>query len=131
MAIQTSAVGRASAVLTTGEVFGADLDLRASLDGKVAVAFSFTIGSLTSATVNVYAGATANPTTPLVVNGVVQTESLTGSIDKTYVFDCAGARYFRISVTGVGTVTSSLCEYTYEINDYETTSKQDGNVRVG
>lgn len=130
MATAGSATGRAAAILTTGEVFGADCDLSAAMDGRVTVDFSLTIGSLTSVTVKAYAGNAATPTDPLVINGKLMQWSLTGDTEGAYVFDVPGCRYFRLSVQGVGTVTSSTCNFTYRYNDYETTYKADGTTRI-
>ena len=131
MATAASVTGRASAILTTGVVYGADCDLSDSLDGMVAVDFSFTIGSLTNVTLRFYAGPAANPTDPLYVNGIKQEYVLTASTEGCFVVPVAGARYFRASVQGSGTVTSSLCAYNYLYNDYETTSRKDGQIVVG
>jgi len=131
MAVASSSAGRTAAVLTNGEVFGSDCDLQASLDGKVCVDLSFTIGNLTSVTLAAYAGPAATPTDALYINGVRQTMSLTASAEGCFVFECPGARYFRVSLTGVGDFTNSTAAFTYRYLDYETTSKQDGEVRVG
>ena len=131
MATAGSATGRAAAILTTGEVFGADCDMSAALDGKVTVDFSLTIGSLTSVTVKAYAGNAATPTDVLYVNGVKQQFSLTGSTEAAMVFDVPGCSVFRLSVQGVGTVTSSTCNFTYRYNDYETTTRSAGEIKIG
>jgi len=132
MATAGSVTGRASAILTTGEVYGADCDLSAALDGKVTVDFSLTIGSLTSVTVKAYAGSAATPTDAVYTNaGLKYQQSLTGNTECAMTFDVPGCRYFRISVQGVGTVTNSLCAFTYRYNDYETTTRTAGQIRVG
>jgi hypothetical protein len=131
MAVASSSTGRTAAVLTNAEVFGADCDLQASLDGEVAVDFSFTLGNLASLTVVAYAGPAATPTDALYAGGVKQAFSLTASTEGCFVFNAAGARYFRLGVTGVGDFTDSSCAYTYRYLDYETSSKQDGEVRIG
>ena len=131
MATAANAAGRTSAILTTGEVFGSDCDMSDALDGFVAVDFSLTIGSLTSCTLRLYAGGAATPTDPLYVSGIKQEYVFTGDTAGTFVVPVAGARYFRASVQGAGTVTSSLCDFTYRYLDYETTSRKDGQIVVG
>ena len=131
MATATSLVGRAAAVLTNGTVYGADCDLSDSLDGKLSVDLTFTLDTLTSVTLICCAGNAANPTDPLWVNGQLQTISLTGNTEAAMVFDCGGYRYARLSALGVGAVGASSLAYTYYYNDYEGTTKVDGEVRVG
>jgi len=131
MATAGSAAGRTAAILTTGEVFGTDCDLSASLDGKCTVDFSFTLGSLTSVTVKAYAGSAATPTDQVYLNGLKAEYSFTANTEAALVFDVPGCRYFRISVQGVGTVTSSECAFVYRYNDYETTSRTAGEIRIG
>jgi len=131
MATAGSATGRAAAILTTGEVFGADCDMSAALDGRVTVDFSFTIGSLDSVTVTAYAGNAATPTDVLYVNGVLQQISLTGDTEAALVYDAPGCSVFRLSVQGVGTVTDSSCDFTYRFNDYETTTRAAGEIQIG
>jgi hypothetical protein len=130
MATAGSATGRAAAILTTGEVFGADCAMTAAMSGRVTVDFSLTIGSLTSVTVKAYAGNAATPTDILYVNGVKQQFSLTGDTEAALVFECPGCAVFRLSVQGVGTVTSSTCNFTYRYQDYMTTALTDGTQRI-
>jgi len=131
MATAASVEGRAAAVLTNSEVFGADCDVSDSLDGKVALDLSFTLGSLTSGVVRLYAGPAATPTDPLYINGVKQEYTLTGDTEMCAVVDCAGAAVFRASIEGVGTVGGSSAAFDYLYNDYEGSSRKDGNIVVG
>lgn len=131
MATAGAVVGRAAAVLTTGEVFGADCDVSDSLNGFVAVDFSLTIASLTSATVRLYAGTAATPTDVLYVNGVKQEYVFTGDTEAALVVPVAGMRYFRASIQGAGTVTASSANFTYRYLDYESTTRKGGELVVG
>lgn len=130
MAIETSAAGRTAAILTTGEVFGSDFDMRQTLNGKVTIDLSFTIGSLTSCTWTVYAGSAATPTDALWINGQKMTGSLTASTEAQIVVEAPGCRYLRMSLTGVGTVTSSEAAFVYRYLDYQTESQADGAGRI-
>jgi len=130
MATAGSSAGRTAAILTNAEVFGTDCDLSSSLDGRVTVDFSLTIGSLTSCTVKAYAGSAATPTDLLYQNGLAQTYSFTGSVEAALAFNVPGCRYFRISVEGVGTATNSTCNFTYRYQDYQTTIQADGAERI-
>lgn len=110
-----SMVGRASAVLTTGEVAGNALHLWNNVhDSQVTVDLSFTIGSLTNVTVKFYASMDGTTYDQINVNGSNLQEVLTASSERCYVMPpLSGWKYFRVSVQGSGTVTSSLCDYTY------------------
>ena len=72
MSTTASAVGRAAAILTNGEVFGADLDLQNAINQEGTVDFTFTLGLLTNCVLRFYAGPTASPTDMLYLDGVKQ-----------------------------------------------------------
>jgi hypothetical protein len=111
-----SKVGRASAVLTTGEVAGSALDLDLCKNKQVIVDLSFTLGSLTNITARFYGsmdGTTYDLLAELAVPGT-STVVLTASTERMYVMSpLPGVKWFRVSVQGSGTVTSSLCDFTY------------------
>ncbi len=125
-----SLVGRAAAILTNGEVFGADLDLHGALNQEGTVDFSFTIGSLTNCILRFYAGPSAAPTNPLHLDGIKQEYTITATSSGSFAFRCPGSRYFRASVEGTGTVTDSSASFTYRYNDFLSGTLVDGNERI-
>jgi hypothetical protein len=130
MATVANATGRAAAILTTGEVFGTALDMANTVDGRVTVDLTFTIGSLTNVIVKFYGSADDITYDPL-ANGIAQlTETLTASAERMYVISAPGVRYFKASVQGTGTVTSSTCAYVYRYQPYLTTSNLDVASRI-
>lgn len=130
MATVTNATGRAAAILTTGEVFGTALDMANTVDGRVTVDLTFTIGSLTNVIVKFYGSADDITYDPLANGIAVLTETLTASAERMYVISAPGVRYFKASVQGTGTVTSSTCAYVYRYQPYLTTSNLDGAARI-
>lgn len=130
MATVTSATGRAAAILTTGEVFGTALDLANTVDGRVTVDLTFTIGSLTNVIVKFYGSADDVTYDPLANGIAVLTETLTASAERMYVISAPGVRYFKCSVQGTGTVTSSSCAFVYRYQPYLTTANLDGASRI-
>jgi hypothetical protein len=110
-----SAVARAAAILTTGEVAGSAFDLNNAFNSQVTVDLSFTIGSLTNVIVRFYASMDGVTYDPIVVNGgTIMTETLTASAERCYVVPAlSGWKQFRISLQGTGTTTSSTANATY------------------
>lgn len=107
-------IGRAAAILTTAEVAGASLDLNTTYASQVTVDFAFTIGSLTNVTVRFYASMDGSTFVPVAANGAVVSETVTASATRVYAMPhLSGWKFFRASVQGSGTVTSSSCAYTY------------------
>lgn len=108
--------GRASAVLTTGEVAGAALDLDNVKNKQPVVDLSFTLGMLTNITARFYGsidGTTYDLLAELSVPGT-STVVLTASTERLYIMPpLPGIKWFRVSVQGSGTVTDSLCAFTY------------------
>lgn len=107
-------VGRASAVLTTGEVSGASLLLDNVWGGEVNTQFSFTLGMLTNVTLRAYVSMDASTWFPLAdddgsVWSQVPTADRTGSV----VHHCGGWKYFKLTAQGSGTVTNSLLAFTH------------------
>jgi hypothetical protein len=109
-------LGRASAVLTTGEVAGAALDLELAKDKRVIVDLSFTLGMLTNATARFYGsmdGTTYDLIGDLAVPGT-SSVVLTANTERLYTMPpLFGVKWFRVSLQGSGTVTSSLADFTY------------------
>lgn len=110
-----SVVARAAAILTTGEVAAATLDLNETHDYQVSVQLDFTKGSLTSAAVKHYVSADGATWYPLYdAAGNAATESLSADGTRCYVFpSLAGWKSFRTTIQGSGTVTSSSATIVY------------------
>lgn len=107
-------VGRASAVLTTGEVSGASLLLDNVWGGEVTTQFSFTLGMLTDVTLRAYVSMDASTWFALADDdgsawSQVPTATRTGAV----VHHCAGWKYFKLTAQGSGTVTNSLLDFTH------------------
>jgi len=117
--IYLSPLGRAAAILTTGEVAGASFDLEKAQGGAVSVDFSFTLGSLTNVVVRAYVSQDASTWDPIPFDGAsvgTPALTLTASTDcclRPAGGACPGWKWFRISVQGTGTTTSSSCTFTY------------------
>lgn len=108
--------GRTAAILTTGEVAGTALDLNNAHESHCTVGLSFTIGSLTNITVRFYASMDGTTYDPIYVNGATIAEVLTASAERCYVMPALpGWKFFRVSVQGSGTTTSSTCNFAYRM----------------
>lgn len=107
-------VGRAAAILTTGEVAGATMDLNEAWGSKVSCQLDFTIGSLTNVTVRFYASMDGTNWYPIAAGSALMSEVVTASAVRCYVpAPLVGWKFFRASVQGSGTVTSSSATLTY------------------
>jgi hypothetical protein len=108
-------LARASAVLTTGEVAATRIDLNEAWGGRVVVDLDFTIGSLTNVIVRFYGSMDGTTYKPIAADtGAVATETITATATRLYpMSNLTGVKFFRVSVQGTGTVTSSLCAITY------------------
>ena len=108
-------VGRASAILTTLEVAGNALKLERCKDKQITVDFSFTLGSLTNVTVYFYVSMDNSTYDPIYApDGSLLEQVLTADTEACWTLPrLAGWKWFRMSVKGSGTATSSLCDYTY------------------
>jgi len=109
-----SQVGRAAAILTTGEVAGTALSLAKCRDKRPVVDLSFTIGSLTNVIVRFYASQDGTTYTPVANGATVLTETLTATATRSYVLPpMYGKKFFRVTLQGTGTVTDSTANFTY------------------
>jgi hypothetical protein len=107
-------VGRASLVLTTGEVAGAAMKLANAHNAQVTVDLDFTIGSLTNVIARFYASMDGTTYDLIYDSGNATSLTLTGSDTVAVPMpSLAGYKFFRASVQGTGTVTSSLCAFNY------------------
>ncbi len=132
MATLSSSVGRAAAILTTGEVNATTIDLQTvTMDCAVTVEFLFTLGSLTNGIIRFYGSADNVTYYPIYIGVTAMTETLTADGNRLYVMPkLAGVRYLRPSVQGTGTVTSSSAAITYRYQPYMTASQTDGGQRI-
>lgn len=109
-----SQVGRAAAILTTGEVAGTALDLSVTKDHIVSVNIDFTIGSLTDCAFRFYASMDGTTYDLIYIGGVASTLTLSATDTVAVVMPVpAGYKFFRASAHGNGTVTSSSATITY------------------
>lgn len=111
-----SLVGRAAAILTTGEVAGTTLNLTTHNphESILAVDVAFTLGSLTNGIFRFYASMDGTNFDLIYVGGTASTITLTANGDLCVLLPgLAGYKYFRVSVQGTGTVTSSSAAVTY------------------
>lgn len=111
-----SQLGRAAAILTTGEVAGATLNLQTTKphESSLTVDIDFTVGSLTNGVFRFYASMDGTTFDLIYVGGTSSAVTLTA--DDTIAVtmpSLAGYKYFRASVQGNGTVTSSSAAFTY------------------
>lgn len=111
-----SLVGRAAAILTTSEVAGTTLNLLTSNihDAQLTVEITFTIGSLTNAIYKFYGSIDGTNFDLIYVGGTATTITLTASGEICVSMPpLSGYKYFRATVQGTGTVTSSTTAFTY------------------
>lgn len=113
-----SQLGRAAAILTTGEVAGTTLQLAQCKNKEVNVDFSFTLGSLTNVVVRAYASMDGSTFVQLTDDtGAPFARTETATCTRVYSLNnLAGFRSFRLTVQGTGTVTSSSCTFTYRFD---------------
>lgn len=105
---------RASVVLTTAEVAAARLDLNESFDSSVGVQIDFTKGSLTNGIFRAYVSMDGTTYYPLqTASGTASAFTYTADSTFAVTFQCQGWKYFRMTVQGTGTVTSSLAALSY------------------
>jgi len=110
-----SLAARAAAILTTAEVAATALDLNEAYASQVTVQLDFTIGSLTNVIVKFYVSMDGTNYYPVTADtGALMTETVTATGVRCYSpGNLAGWKYFRASVQGTGTVTSSSATLTY------------------
>lgn len=108
-------VARAAAILTTAEVAGSVLDLNESFGSLITVQLDFTLGSLTNVTLRFYVSMDGTNFYPVTADtGALMTEVVTATATRCYSpSNLAGWKYFRASIQGSGTVTSSSATLTY------------------
>lgn len=101
---KTKIVGRAAAILTTSAVASNTVQVGNTSDGNVLVYADFTKGSLTNVIINPQVSDDGTNWYDLTTPGAL---TLTADGAKAFSCPCGGAKYFRCTATGTGTVTSS------------------------
>jgi hypothetical protein len=112
MSILKEIAARAAAILTTGEVAAATLDLTKT-NGMVSVDYDFTIGSLTNVVLRWYVSADGTTWVPIEDSAGNVSKTVTATATRAVIFDCSGWKNFRASAQGTGTVTSSTLTLKY------------------
>lgn len=107
-------VARPAAILTTGEVAASRLDLNEAYASKVAVQLDFVLGSLTNGIFRYFVSMDGTTYYPIeAVGGGVISHTLTADGTKVVTLEAPGWKWFRTSLQGTGTVTSSTGTITY------------------
>lgn len=106
-------IARAAAILTTGEVAAAAVQLQNTHGAEVSVAIDFTLGSLTNCTFRFYGSVDGTNWDRLFVGGTASNVVLTASDDIAVLLSAPGYKFFRASAQGSGTTTSSSATITY------------------
>src|ERR1041384_3971031 len=104
-----SLAARAAAILTTGEVAAAALDLNEAFASQVTVQLDFTLGSLTNVIARFYVSMDGTNYYAVTADtGALMTETVTATATRCFPLgNLAGWKYFRATLQGTGTVTSS------------------------
>ena len=106
-------VARAALILTNSEVASSRLDLNETVDSTVGIQIDFTIGSLTNGIFAYFASADGTTYYPVETHGGgVVSHTLTATGTKLVTVQAPGMKWFRVGVTGTGTVTSSSATVT-------------------
>lgn len=109
-----STVSRAAAILTTGEVAGASIDLNETFNSSLSLQVDFTLGSLTNVTVRQYVSMNGSTWYEHRTNaGVTTAVVLSANSTINIPVHAPGWKFFRPSVQGSGTVTSSSATLTH------------------
>lgn len=109
-----SKVARAAAILTNGEVAALDLDLNDAWGARVNVQLDFTLGSLTNVIVKHYVSMDGTNYYVISSGTAAQTETITATAVRGITIpDLVGWKFYRTSLTGTGTLTSSSATLTY------------------
>lgn len=107
--------GRTAAILTTGEVDATTLQAGDAYAGQFGVELDFTIGSLTDVTVRFYVSSNGSTWRTFADTRGNESYALTASANKAYQFQASGWKFFKASLQGSGTVTSSSAAIVYRM----------------
>lgn len=110
-----SLAARAAAILTTSEVDCSTLNLNNYVrDQMVNVELAFTIGSLTNVILRLYASMDGSTWIPIpLLDGATTSKTITASTTQAFGVAPFGYNFFKASLQGTGTVTSSSATVTY------------------
>lgn len=106
---------RASAVLTTGAVASSTISLPATFDQNLVLFCDFTIGSLTNVIITPQVSYDGTNWFDLTDPGAL---TVTATGKKAIPLQCAGAKMFRATAQGTGTVTGSLLKLDVGLRTY-------------
>lgn len=105
---------RAAAILTTGEVAAASLDINAAWGGNITVQLDFTLGSLTNVIVRHYVSIDGTNFYQVSSGTAAESETITATATRCIrLTGLGGWKFFRTSLQGTGTLTSSSATLTY------------------
>lgn len=105
---------RAAAILTTAEVAATTIDLNETWGGQLNVQLDFTKGSLTNVIVKHYVSMDGTNFYVLSSGTAALTETITADATRAIQVEaCGGWKFYRTTLTGTGTVTSSSATVTY------------------
>lgn len=116
MAGQKIQTGRAAAILTTGEVAASTLTLARAHESELLVDLSFTLGSLTNVILRFYVSDDGSAWNTMCDIGGNLSYTLTADTERCFLIKAPGIKFFRASVQGTGTVTSSIATILYRYN---------------
>ena len=111
-----SLIARAAAILTNSEVAAATFDLNGSFNSSLVVEIDFTLGSLTNGLFRFYGstdGVTFVPLEPCGSDTASNTRTFTADATAMVPVHAPGVKFFRVTVQGTGTLTSSTATVTY------------------
>lgn len=97
-------VGRAAAVLTNAAVASNVVPVNATVDGGIQVYCNFTLGLLTNVIINPQVSEDGTNWYDVTSPGAL---TITATGKKAFLVYANGAKQFRVTATGTGTVTSS------------------------
>lgn len=116
-ALNRSLAARAAAILTTAEVAASALDINdAAVGTRVLVDIAFTLGSLTNVILRAYVSMDGSTWQVLGDAAANTANAATLTADNTSMWSLplpTGAKFFRVTAQGTGTVTSSSLALTY------------------
>ncbi len=111
-----SLIARAAVILTNSEVAAATFDLNGSFNSSLVVEIDFTVGSLTNGIFRFYGstdGVTFVPLEPTGSDAAAVARTYTADTTSMIPVHAPGVKFFRVTVQGTDTLTSSSATVTY------------------
>lgn len=108
--VSKSFVARAAAILTNSAVAASTINGSKLADGTLSVQIDFTLGSLTNVIINPQGSQDGTTWYDITTPGAL---TLTASGTKSLPVSAVGWKFFRVTATGTGTLTSSSLTLTY------------------